>query len=324
MPQPEASVQSKLDQLRALFDPLTPLYVLIDPMVGEPLPAIGIVEPGVDATPLREEAWGRGITPVVLAKSVALPPHQHPYLVLLQGTDDPLLEMTIEVAEGERQEAQADGLAGTGRAAHRIGGWLQSGMRETELAELLSTMCRVSTAARTSATYLRLVDRRVLDLLCHACGVDRVASQFGRLQSWTYLDPQGGFQCLRSSSEHGERLRLERDEWQRLERGDMLHRTLAHFLGESEQMQAWHPQKLYPLAEAAVLEAVSASHRWPHRFQNSSDEVIWAALCLLYPSLPSMSAVDALLDVRGNAEDPPEPLRYLFSEIQTIVQQNEV
>jgi hypothetical protein len=315
-------VQSKLAQLRRSLDPLTPLFVLIDPLVGEPLPGIGLPDAGADMTALRQQRWQREIVPVLLAKAIPLPPHQHPYLVQLHGPDDPLMEMSLELAEGERAAAQAGGLDGEGRSAHRIGGWLQSGMRCEELAEMISAMCRLDMAVRTTATYLRLVDRRVLDLLRHVVGDSRVASQFGRLQSWDYLDAVGRLCRLRSPGEQPEPLRLSVGEWQRLERGDMLHRTVAQWLGEIAQTSGMPPEAMYEAVEGAVTSAAHAARTWPHRFTTAADRTAWAVLSLLYPSLPHSPGVVKLLADPGSDDEPPEPLRYLHRDVRSVVQRD--
>ncbi len=312
---------SELEQLRAGMDRLTPLFVLIDPMVGEPLPGLGAPEPGADMNLLRKQLWQREIVEIALPTVIALPPHLHPYLVQLHGPDDPLLSLTLDLANDERAAAQAGGLDGEGRAAHRIGGWLQSSMRPEELAAIVATMCRLDTDAYTKATYLRLGDRRVLDLLCHVVDDSRVASQFGRLQSWDYLDPAGRLRRLRSPCEQAAPLRLSAGEWQRLERGALLHRTVAQWLGEIAQTDGVLPEALYAAAESAVNHAASAARVWPHRFKTAGDEVAWAVLSLLNPTLPHSHAVLRLLADSGSEDDPPEPMRYLHRDVRNLAQQ---
>jgi len=154
--------------LSASMDVALPIFVLVDPMLGEPLYRVAEVGEGTTAT--REAGWQRNITPVQLDPSVSLPPHQHPYLVALSGPDDPLLAETMELAQEERLEAQKNGLDGDGGGAHRIGGWIQSSLHADQLAERLSSMFRVNTTAFTKARYMRQVDRRVLSLLRHVVG----------------------------------------------------------------------------------------------------------------------------------------------------------
>lgn len=310
---------SNVELLRDWIDPAFPVYVLVDPLAGEPVQ--GIAASNEDATLQREQAWERQVIPVPLARSIALPPHQHPYLVGLRGADDPLLELTVGLAEEERLGAQSGGFDGEGRAPHTIGGWLQSGMRDSELADALSRMLRVNTDAPTRATYLRLADRRVLDLLCNVAGEERVASQLGRIRSWSYLDPLGALRGLRSLSEEGQALRLSVREWQRMERGERLHRTVSTCLGAQAAEGQPAGRFGYDIVEAAVLTAEEAARKWPHRFRSSYDEVTWAALAMFYPSLPGLAAVHALMADEGSPDEPAEPVRYLHGELSALGEQ---
>lgn len=312
-------MQSKLDALRATVDPLTPLFALIDPMVGEPMAGIGSPAPGSDPTEHRAGSWQREVVPVVLAKNIALPPHQHPYLIQLHGPEDPLLELTFEIAAGEKEAAQAGGLDGNGRAAHRIGGWLQSSMRAGELGELISGMCRVNTEAATTATYLRLADRRVLDLLRHVVGEERVSGQLGRVQRWSYLNASGDLCTLRSPREQNELVFLNEAEWARIERGEMLHRSIAHYLGEPQFGDEIAPPT-FSAAETALIKSKDAARRWPHRFHGDIDYAVWAALTLWRPSLAESLAVRKLLDDKGSTEEPAEAVSYLHRDIVAIIQ----
>ena len=316
-------MQSKLAQLRASIDPVTPLFVLVDPMVGEPLPGISTSSPGSGATDQRMQGWGRDIVPVELAKSITLPAHQHPYLIQLLGPDDPLLEVTLDIAEEERLASQSGGLDGTGRSAHRIGGWLQSSMRWPELGALVAEMCRVNTDANTKATYLRLGDRRVLDLLCHVAGQSRVAAQFGRLQSWTYLKADGDLCRLQSPGEHRERLRLDETEWQRMLTGEMLHRAMAHYLGETTFTDAMIAPPTYSSAETARLLAADAALRWPHRFKSDVDDTVWGALAMWRPSMAKLPAIQELLEDPGSESEPAEPVSFVHRDLITLIQKAE-
>ncbi|HVK93880.1 MAG TPA: DUF4123 domain-containing protein [Noviherbaspirillum sp.] len=313
-----------MHELRATLDPVTPILVLVDPMLGEPLPDSGATPYGADTQSQREALWQRPVRRVELPKNVPLPAHKHPYLIELQGISDPLLEETLTLAHAERIAALTDGLDGEGAAAHRIGGWLQSSMHLPQLARTLSLLLQVNTEATTRATYLRLADRRVLALLRHVAGDNRVAGQFGRLQRWIYLDMQGHLTTLQSSSEKPTPLRLNREEWRCMEQGEALHRTMAQWLGEAARMDETDlchkpAQELYAPVRQSIAAARQAAVRWPHRFTRPIDEVVWAALSLLHPLLPLNEAVQALLAQHGTEDNPPEPIRYLLDEIGTFL-----
>jgi hypothetical protein len=304
------------------LDTCTPTFVLIDPLLGEP-PFVIDVDGGVpDVTASREQAWQRHIQPIELHEKVRLAPNLHPYLVLLESVQDPLLEMTFSLAQAERQMAIGDGLQGDGSSAHRIGGWLQSSMQPMQLAELLTAMFRVKTAAQTTATYLRLADRRVLSLLRHIAGDARVASQFGRLQQWLYLDGQGRIDTIRSVSETVSELRLSAREWLHLSHGETVHRASAQWMGELTRRNNEIPHRtaseFFALTLQAVLAAQRAAEKWPYRFPALKDRTTWAALSLLHPEMlhaPYVSKIAEIMHSGQDEDEPAEPLRYLYGEI---------
>ena len=302
-------------------DPPTALYVLVDPLCGEPV--LGIDSSNQDLTAQREQVWERQVIPVPLARTIALPPRLHPYLLKLQGLEDPLLALTMGLAQEERLAAQLDGFDGAGGAAHAIGGWLQTGMGVNDVGEALSTMCRVNTDAPTRATYLRLADRRVLDLLCHVAGEDRVAGQFGRIQCWHYLTPMGALRSLRAPHGDGHALRLRRPEFQRVLRSEKLHRTVSTCLGAQAGLDQPVVRIDYDTVEAAVIAAELAAAKWPHRFCTGHDEITWAALSLTHRSLLQHAAVHALLADTGSQEEPPEPVRYLHGELRALAERSQ-
>ena len=307
--------------LRAGLDAETPIFILIDPMLGEALTSDA--PDAADAQAAREAMWQRPVMRIALSPRTALPPHQHPYLVELEGITDPLLEATLEIAQDEHLQAQNDGLDGEGAAAHRIGGWLQSTMHVPELAEHLSTMLQVNTEAPTKATYLRLVDRRVLALLRYVVGDTLVTQTFGRLQNWAYLDVHGQIATLKTLDETASPLRLDHDQWAQMQAGEMLNRTLALWLGEARRRGLGDAcnapaQSLYPSLFNAIARADEATKTWPHRFHQLLDQSVWAALLLLDPAVEHNARVHQLLKNTGVQDDPSEPtepLRFLHHQI---------
>ena len=301
---------ASFDELTAALDPVVPIYVLIDPMLGEPVPA----------EDSRDE-WARDIAPVNLHASVALQPQLHPYLIALEGIDDPLLETTLAIAHGERTALLDAGLGGHGGAAHRICGWLQSSMHADQLAEQLATMFRVNTEARTTATYLRLLDRRVLALWRHVVGDARAAGQLGRLQSWTYLTPLGGLATLRSAAEEAKPVRMSKAEWDQMQEGEAIHRTIRQWLGELELMGiAPHTEEaaLYDWSREALRDAFQAALRWPHRFKELQDETTWAVLSMMHPGLARMATVGALMQEPGTPQAPAEQMKYAYVAVHAL------
>ena len=67
------------EQLQATFDALSTLYVLVDPMLGEPNPVGWERAEGLSALQsARDLAWAREVTPIALDPRIPLPPHLHP------------------------------------------------------------------------------------------------------------------------------------------------------------------------------------------------------------------------------------------------------
>jgi hypothetical protein len=292
-------------------------------MVGEPLPVEDM--PGSSLQARRETFWQREIAPLVLDKRIPLADDQYPYLIALEGPDDPLLACTLAIAHAERDKLLADGLLAEGVSVHRIGGWLQSTMLPTDLAAHLAAMFWLNTEVFTKATYLRQADRRVLALLRHhVVGPERVAAQLGRIQLWAYLDMQGQISTLHSPAEQSGFLRLDWKEWQLFEQGEALHRTVAQWLGEAtrlgnEEVGRYPEHILYAAASRALDAARSAATIWPQRFQRLGDHTAWAVLNLLYPALQENQAVRALLAQPVVPGEPAAPIRYLHTDMAALL-----
>jgi len=313
------------DRLRVMVDQTIPLYVLIDPLIGDPPTPIAISGDSVDGgdlASLRPARWGRNIETVHLHKSIALPADLHPYLVALHGIDDPLLDYTAAQAVGEHANAIADGLEGSGGAAHRIGGWLQSSQPPCQLAACIAAMCRLNTEAITAHRYLRIIDRRVLGLLAHTLGPDRLTSQFGPLQQWTYLNVFGAPETLINHDQPGAAppaLYLSRQELNLLIECEAIHRTLLRCIGERRQIGAstddLHSHKRYRHVSNALTAARRVAKAYPQRFALPADLTTWAALTLAYPGIETASGVLAYLGAAGSPDEPVAPVTECHREL---------
>lgn len=171
---------------------------------------------------------------------------------------------------------------------------------------------------------VRLADRRVLSLLRYVIGDKRVIAQLGRIQRWFYIDMQGQTQCLSSISEESLPARLNHEQWALMEQGEMLHRILAMYLGEEikaqqSELSVYSSVPDYALLLHASIEAQEAAKCWPQRFNHRRDQVVWAALWLLYPKHNKGQALSRLMQITSQSDDPPEPVRYLQTEIQALL-----
>lgn len=273
---------------------LVPTYLLVDPMLGDPAP--GGAE-GATTTPAqlqaeRERAWQRPVHTISLHDTIALSAERHPYLVSMDGPDDPWLDHTWEIAKREQADWQSGGLAGTGLAAHRIGGWLQSSLPPSQVALSLSHLMRLRTQAKTNARYLRLADRRVLQWLRLTLGDARLSGAMAGISAWLYLDPLARLSMIRSAEAPAISLHFHAAEWQTFLEGDRLHRIVAAWLGEMSQAgQAAHHDlsAIYQAAQSASRRATSAAQRWPEHFPSERDAITWAALTWVHPEHLALS-----------------------------------
>lgn len=324
-------MQKRLQDLTTALDAATPSFILIDPLLGEPLPMD--VPPRADMgdaaalNRLRSSAWQRDIFTVVLPKTIALALHHHPYLVALQGPADPWLQPTLQRAMDETDQALSDGLAGSGSAPHRVGGWLQSHHAPEDLVAQLARMMSVNTSAYTTARYQRLADRRALAWLRCVVGEQRMCGQLGAIQRWVYLDACSQVTQLQSTGEAAETLRLTPAEWGRFMQGEVLHPTVARWMGElvlMEMAMATPTQEthtLYSRAFTALQNVDAAMKVYPKRFKSAQDRVAWAAMTLTYPGIEENAAIRDLLNAQPPADEPTETIHALCAALQEIRKQ---
>jgi len=267
---------------------LVPTYLLVDPMLGDPAPGLTVEPPTTSAQlqAAREQAWQRPVHVITLHDTIALPQEQHPYVVSMEGPDDPWLDHTWEVARQEQAEWQAEGIGGTGLAAHRIGGWLQSSLAPTQICLSLSRLMRLRTEANTDARYLRLADRRVLQWLRLTLGDDKLSCAMAGISAWLYLDPLAHLSAICSAEATPVSLRFNAAEWKTFLDGDRLHRIVATWMGEKRlagQTIGHDLRAIYQAAQSAARQATSAAQQWPEHFQSERDFIVWAAMTWAHP-----------------------------------------
>ncbi len=315
---------ANVTDLCAVFEAGLPIHVLIDPILGEPLPEADGGDRD-DFLAARAEGWNRDIFQIPLHPSIALPARLHPYFVALNSPADPLVASTLAMAHEERMLRFEHGLDGPGGSPHHIAGWIQSSMHPQALADHLSSMFRVRTAARTQATYMRLADRRVLGLLRDVIGDIRVAGQLGRVKNWFYVSALGQLATLTSATEIVTPVVLEKSEWEKMELGAALHRTVKQLLGELGKLGRSpfaHESVLYAQIRKALAATTQIAQRWPHRFKTLQDHTTWAVLSILHPGLATMHAVVALMEEQGSEDVPEAPLIYLHHQIQELARES--
>ncbi len=323
---PGTEASSAAPTFAEALDPLLPVFLLIDPVVGDPLAGSVDAQTLSDLSSQREQVWQRPVRCVALDPRVPLRPDQYPYVVALQGPNDPLYEMSFELALSERDTALSDGLDGSGRASYKIGGWLQTNAGIADLCSALQLLMTVNTEALTKARYLRLADRRVFALLRYVVGDVRLSGQLGGVKRWIYLNHYGACEAIHAIDHTGQPLRLTADEWHRMELGERLHRTIAMWLGELAGRGMHAPttpsHSLFESTLEALQAALSSAQRWPHRFIENDDVLVWAALGLCDSRLGDGSVVRALLDPEGSQHAPVDPIRNMHRAISDLLAQS--
>lgn len=208
------------------------LFILIDPMLGDPVlaDAVDAMTKPSALNELRSRAWSRPIHSLRLPQGVSLHNGQAPYLVELNGSNDPWLATSIEWAVHETVESWSTQAEHS--APHRIGGWLQSASFGARLAEHISAWLRLRTRTPTSARYLRLADRRVLSLTAHVIGPETLASHLSPVQHWHWLDAHAAWRTLSASSAEPKPEAafdpFTPIQWDCMRRGEAAHQIIAH------------------------------------------------------------------------------------------------
>ena len=308
--------EESLAALRRVCEPDLPLFLLVDPMVGDVFPQTNLPQGG-DVKALkqyRETVWGRPVHMVELERSIKLEMARRPYLVEIEGVDDPWLETSFELALDEREGSWAGGLGGTGQVVHKIGGWLRTKLPGESLAALLGRWMRLNTETYVSAKYLRLADPRVLSLLSAVLGAQTLQERMGRLRQWCYFDAHGSLQHLNSSdpqrTETAESLRLNREQWSKMALGHVVHGAIARAFGQTlADLPGAAPVGAVPYV-AAITAAQGFSiyqkptgnktnHSLCRAIRDEEDLVAAVALHLLHPGWENRTEILKLLEEGG-------------------------
>jgi hypothetical protein len=87
--------------------------------------------------------------------------------------------------------------------------------------------------------------------------------------------------------------------------GDLIHQTLARYLGELAQrgQASTAPEsELLRRAQAALMRAAAAQARWPSRFKTVRDDTAWAALLMLHGDISASPRLTQALKASANDE----------------------
>ncbi|GAA5172345.1 hypothetical protein [Viridibacterium curvum] len=165
-----------------------PTYALIDPFFGEP-PAWDCITDTAQTfdalADARAAVWERQIW-VADSPKPLVSPHRLPYLVELNGARDPLIKQLCEYAQ-EEQMTSADNVAST---EYRLGSFVQTSLPPALLMGRLQTMWAYRFGG-AAPRYLRIADRRVMELLCHLLQPESIAAWLGPIARWHVLSRRG-------------------------------------------------------------------------------------------------------------------------------------
>ena len=319
----QVSIDSLTSALMDRLDPLVPTMLLVDPLLGEPIPelveASEICADIEDLNDARASAWRGEVFSVPLDVSIPVRSALHPYLVELAGLSPDTLGESVRIAIEERSRAMHKGIA-----PHRLGGWFQTAQPQ-RLVVQLAKLCRLRTqsGAGGKARYLRIADRRVFGWLRHVVGSAQIDARIPALQRGFWLDDTGALkQAGGAGGTSDAPLIVSVAEWGRLSLGDELHPVRARWLGIDPGASGD-----YEAVEWALEQARQTASRWPSRFVTSTDRQSWALMALLYGDLSPEAGIERLLR-HGDPEypeapgQPPEPFHSLFAVACNVVEQN--
>lgn len=278
-----------------------PIWLLVDPILGEPLPyAQGHAqEDEATVQQRRSSAWGRDARSLTVDAPM-LAPCQHPYLVALRGLGDPWLARTLELAHQELATTREAGLAGTGRGPHAIGGWLQTQASGEALAASLDTVLRLKAPRRTEARYLRLADRRCLDALDALLGRDAWTATLGVMRRWAWLDGMGHLACAEIDSDpKTQPITFSAGAWRDFQIAPLVNPTLARWMGASQAAKSLEMRHAWHQALQALQHSRDAAQRHRQHLDHEADVLAYAVLALLHPGFEA-----APITLRWLATDP--------------------
>jgi hypothetical protein len=312
----EMNMENCFALLQKTCEPGTPIFLLIDPIVGDVLAQPGLpIDAGADSIrQAREAAWQRPVYLVELFSGIKLPLVLHPYLILLEGPQDSWLEEIVGLARDEREQTWKDGIKGQGKAIHKVGGWLRSTMDGENLAKQLSQWMRLNCEIHTPEKYLRLGDSRVLALMAAVVGEEALVSALGGVHEWLYLDAYGKLRSLKNPEAHiVERNalsllpKLTAEQWQRMKQGPVIHEAIARVFGQwcLEDVFLRQQDKAVPYAAALDLAQRFApntkTRQSPISITTQADQVGGLILGLLHPGWENLPEVREYFAVDGSA-----------------------
>ena len=242
----------------AMLQPGSALYLLVDPLLGDPVQPSALDE-GLsldDTNNQRSQAWQRATFALRLPEALGMDGALAPYLVELTGADDAWLEASVQWAVQET--VQTWGAEAGSATPHRVGGWLQTAASGAELAAHLTPLLRLRTQQRTAAKYLRLADRRVWSLTLHVLGDDTVAAGLPPIQHWHWLDAHAAWRTLSSPPDLPKATpwpAFDAAQWATMAQGPAIHAHMAQDISHRLTQLPLVPPLAWPTVSTAQWQA---------------------------------------------------------------------
>jgi hypothetical protein len=305
--------------LKSVLLPDHAIYILIDPILGEPL---GVELEIQSLQRSREAFWQSTIHQITLDKATKLPIQLHPYLIEINDVEHPLLESLFELAIDECIANLGGGLNDDSGCAHHIGGWIQSKKTPEELCTHMSDLFKLRISQlHPRLTYLRLADPRVMSLTHYLLGHDLNKCLQGVLL-WSYLTPLGALKVIQPNEYVGP-LELPLSIWKVVRDGEILNRALKCWLESNpDLLNMYDENEIYHQLVEGIHEAHQASFIWKKLLASEADKARWAVTKLCHPSLsPTMVDLRPLL-VKAEQNFELHGLKNIHDELIELLENN--
>lgn len=243
-----------------------PLYALINAYAGEPsLLGAAIYASSFDELRAkRAEAWGG--RPIELAESdqPANDPLRLPYLVALEGPQDPLYAQLLEFA-GQEAAAAAE----SGKGVFTMGAFIETALPAQRLMLRLQEMWKGRVYG--GKPYLQVADPRGFEMLAGLLGADVVAKWLGPIARWHVRQRDGHWASHLGLADES-LIDAEEDFFRRTERLARFEQTPAH--APIDFMQYRRLERY----SVVVSKALTAAQAYTGHLPTHAHATAWEAL----------------------------------------------
>ncbi|KRE89285.1 hypothetical protein ASG87_02775 [Frateuria sp. Soil773] len=211
-------------------------YILIDPILREPL----------DASLLEAERCE--VTPVPL-NHPGLDEGQRPCLVHWRPQAVHVLADSLRVAHDEQADAELEASEG-----FALGGWLLSSEDAAVVASHLARVMRLPRPGHRRR-YFRWADRRVMEWMWGGLSGEQRARLLGPIEQWWSLDRRGTLVCHAAgqiTEQPAQALTLGQAQWERADQGELVQALVRGWMSFEPEL----PEDYLQRAGDAVFQAL--------------------------------------------------------------------